>query len=128
MKTILTSIMLLAGMIVSFGQQAFPVGNSSLTNSRTIYAAPLKLFTVSGYNASPSLLYVQIFGTVTNATNGATPLYSLPVNTTNWYSFDFTAVGLNLDACKVCVSSNATTLTLTPSNTTSIQATIKAPQ
>jgi hypothetical protein len=102
-------------------------GNASYTNALTVFNAPLKLFTVQGYNSATNTQYVQVFKTVTGATNGATPLFSFPVGATNYYSADYSFYGVNLDRCKVCISSNSTTLALTAA-TVSIQAVFKAPQ
>jgi hypothetical protein len=123
-------LLFLLAALTSQAQTLIPtmvVGNASYTNALTVFNAPLKLFTVQGYNSATNTQYVQVFKTVTGATNGATPLFSFPVGATNYFSADYSYYGVNLDKCKVCISSNSTTLALTAS-TVSIQAIFKAPQ
>ena len=126
--TILAALLL---TLLSAAAQTIPTlttGDAGLTNARTIYNAPLKLYSVTGFNGSTTNLYVQVFGTVTGATNGAVPLFSIPVPATNYYSLDFSYYGVNLDRCRVAISSNSTTLVATPTANVSIQAVFKAPQ
>lgn len=131
-KTLILLALVLLGVMAAQGQQNIPtqtVGTATPTNQLTVYSAPLKLFTVMGYNSHTNVtFYVNVFSSTNAATNGGVPKFSIPVPPTNYYSLDFTYYGANLDACKVCVSSNLTTLALTPSNHVSIQSVLKAPQ
>lgn len=131
-KLLFALVLLAIAVLAATAQQNIPtqtVGNSTPTNNLTVYSAPLKLFTVMGYNAHTNqTFYVNLFSRTNAATNGGTPVFSIPVPATNYYSLDFSYYGANLDACKVCISSNLTTLALTPSNWVSIQAVFKAPQ
>ena len=125
MKTLITFA---ACLLAAVGIQAQQVaGNASYTNALTVYNAPLKLQCVTGYNSASTRQFVQVFNTVTGATNGAVPTFSFPVPPTNYFSLDFSSYGANLDKCKVCVSSNANSLALTAA-TVSIQAVFKSPQ
>lgn len=140
MKTFFFLLCLLATL--SAGAQAFvpttKVGNSSLTNSlivrpvpSTMTTAPLKLYAVTGQNLTNAVVYVQIFETTTNQTNGSIPTFSYPVpananGSSGYYFIDFGFYGVNLDGAVVEMSTTATNLTLAPPTQT-IQAVYKNP-
>lgn len=118
-------------MLCSFGAmaqnlQTFVVGNSLLTNSVVVSAAPAKLYAVLGYNASASTQYVQVFSTTNTApTNGTMSTFNFPVASSNYFYLDFSFYGADLSpGIVVCSSTTANTLTLSATNTT-IQAIIK---
>lgn len=103
------------------------IGNSSYTNSLIIKTAGLcKLYAVDVYNSSGSTAYVQIFQTNAIPANGSVAVFSYPVSTLQFLSYDFSYYGADLyPGCTVCISSTANTLTL-GSASFGIQAVIKS--
>lgn len=93
-------------------------GNTSYVPYRVISKGPVKLYAIIGYNNGPAQ-FVMIFNK-TNAppTNGMTGVFSFPVAASNYFSFDLSYYGANLDAVVVCNSTTAQTNTLGSTNCT----------
>ena len=114
-------ILILALMLAAFVAPASPppstiaVGNAVLTNSLIVATAPVKLYAVMGYNSGPAQ-FVQVFQTNAVPNNGMFAKHSFPVGAQQFYSFDFSYYGENLDAVSVANSTTADTLTLGATN------------
>lgn len=125
--------LLLAVAVLVFGVAAIAIadlidtrtfGNSLLVESRVVSSVPCKAFLISGYNNSTNQLFVQIHPRRTAPTNGAIPLFSIPVPAGNFYSFDFSTYGADMtNGIAVCCSTTVTNTTLGGTNIT-VQAII----
>lgn len=87
-----------------------PFGDARLTNAVIVSAKSCKLWAAYSYNNSAATVYLQIFQTKTNPPNGSIPKLSYPVPAASFISYDFSAYGLDMDACTICVSTNALVL------------------
>lgn len=117
--------LLLAGTVWAQSVATSVIGNASLTNSLVVSSKPgTKLYALTGYNSASSTQYIQILQTNGVPTNAVTPTFSIPVAAGNYYSFDFSTYGADLNKITVVVSTNAATVGLAPANT-SIQAIIR---
>lgn len=127
---------IIAFCLVAVGLIAAPIltptkiiGNTTSTAARVVWSSPCKLFCVLGYNAATNTQYVFVFeskAAPTNSTNGR--LGPFPVGASSYYSLDLSAYGADMDCVTVGISSTATTFTLAPTNTSTIQAIISQNQ
>lgn len=92
-------------------QSAIPVGNAAYTNSLVVSTTFTKVRAITGYESATSQ-FIQVFNAGTVPSNGSVPLFSFPVAAGQYFSFDFSFYGVDLDACVVCTSSTANVLTL----------------
>lgn len=116
--------------LVCFGALAVGtklVGDATLTNRRIVSARNCKVHTILGENTSGSTVYILCFETNNLPANGAVAKFSTPVAANQYYSIDFGAIGVDLDALTVCESSTARTLTIGSSNIT-VQAVLTQTQ
>lgn len=117
----LTAILLLFGLFLSHAASAQNTryfGNAQYTNSLIATTNWAKLYSLTGYNSSGNVQYIQIFETNAVPANGTVPAFSMPVPATSYYSWDFSYYGLDLDDITVCSSTTANSLTLSGTNTT----------
>jgi hypothetical protein len=131
MRTKILSAMLALCAIVCFGggmASTRIVGNTVYGTNLVVSTQPCRLLLIQGYN-SGSAQFVMVFTNnyvVTNShglvyrspvnsngvvtimqTNGATGWTSFPIGAQQYYSFPFTPVGVNLDACVIANSASA---------------------
>ncbi len=117
----------LIGLICPIGaeaQNAMVVGNASYTNMLIAATTPVKLYAVTGYNSAGSTEYIQIFQTNSVPASGAVPTFSIPVASQQYFDFDFSYYGADLDSVIVCSSTSPTALSLSAVNC-SMQAIIR---
>jgi hypothetical protein len=104
-------------------QNTAVIGNAAYTNTLIVATTPTKLYSVTGYNSGPSQ-FIQVFETNAPPANGVIPVFSIPVSSGQYFDFDFSYYGADLDSIVVCDSTTANTLTLGAVNC-GIQAIIK---
>lgn len=122
MKTLLCLLAFVGLVVSAHAQNIVPttvVGNSALTNvlvvrpistnNPSITTAPVKLYAVTGQNTSGSTIYIQIHQSTTNPATGAIPVFCIPVGANQFYSYDFSYYGVNLDSCTITASTSAST-------------------
>jgi hypothetical protein len=128
MGMMMMSVILFLALLLApsaFAQNTTVTGNASLTNLLAVSQVPVKLYAVIGYNSAGSPEFVQVFNTETSPTNGTVPVFSIPVAAGQYFSFDFSYYGADLDNVWVASSSTASSLTLTAAQT-SFQAITKS--
>jgi hypothetical protein len=107
------ALMGLIGLVgpVAGAQNAAVVGNAAYTNELVVATTPSKLYAVTGYNSGPAQ-FIEVFETNKPPVTGATPVFSIPVSSGQYFDLDFSYYGADLDSIVICNSSTANTLTL----------------
>ncbi len=100
------------------------VGNAARVASRVISTKGCKVYTILGYN-SGAAQFIQVHEAAALPNDGAVPKHSFPVGAQQYFSFDLSIYGEDLDACTVCNSSTDNTKTIGAADV-SIQAILHA--
>lgn len=99
------------------------VGDASAVKSRLVSTKPCKLFSILGQNLNAATRYIQVHETAVVPAAGATAKFSIPVAAApQYYAWDLSSVGVDLDACTVVVSTDASTYVDPAANDATIQA------
>lgn len=85
------------------------IGNAGYTNCLVVATKPAKLYAVTGYNSGPAQ-FIQVFETNAPPVTGATPVFSIPVASQQYFDLDFSYYGADLDGIIVCNSTSANSL------------------
>lgn len=129
MKTFfLTSVLLLAGLCARADlintRVLMPPTATASTNLLVASTKPTVLYSFSAYSTTTQ--YILLIQTNGVPANGATAIFTLPVQAGQTAAWDFGAYGAALDGVMVCASSTPNTLTLGTSGNQYMQAITKA--
>jgi hypothetical protein len=118
MKKLLLSICVLCLAFVASAQQVATrvYGTTVATNRLVIPMASPKIYALSGYTTTTQ--FIMVFQTNALPANGTVGIFSIPVTAGQFYSFDWSFYGVDLDKVTICNSTTANTLTLGASDTT----------
>lgn len=109
-RFILLSVLLAAVTVLAAMPPTKVVGDSTYQPYRIGSTSPVKLYAVTGYNSGPAQ-FVLIFQGGAAPTNGQTAVFTIPVQTGNYFSADFSYYGVDLDAVTVANSTTPTNYT-----------------
>lgn len=88
------------------------IGNATLATSLVVSTVPCKLYTISGVNNNAAQRYIQVHNKAALPVNGTVPIFSFPVGTGQYFSFDISFQGADLDAVTLANSTVVDALTL----------------